>query len=134
MALSQIASKVKSNSRVYSRSAKTRLTGFHALFKPPLRKLEGMSERPFCHILTAQPPHAMNRSGFCRGTAMGSFVFLKACPFGNIFGPAAPKSSKKPSQNDGSALIRIMLMDALVGGRLNFSRHWLSLAVGWQQD
>jgi len=75
----------------------------------------------------------MNRSGFCRGTAMGSFVFLKACPFGNIFGPAAPESSKKPSQNDGSALIRIMLLDALVGGRLNFSRHGLSLAVGWHR-
>jgi len=88
----------------------------------------------------AQPPYATSGGGFCRETALGSFLFLKACQFGNISGPTGPESSQKAFLQrrwDGSSTsIRIMLMDAAVAGRLNFNRRWLSLAAvgGWQQD
>src|SRR5437879_4442778 len=47
----------------------------------------------------------------------------------------SPKALLQRRQDDGSTSIRIMLMDAVVAGRLNFNRRWLSLAVvgGWQQ-
>jgi len=71
------------------------LTGFHALFKPPLRKTGR-------HVRTSILPYSHGSAATCNEPQRvlsrdrdGQFRISEGVPFGNIFGPASPESSKK---------------------------------------
>ena len=70
------------------------------LFQSAAQKIgkAGPSAR-FRHLLTALPPCATNRACFDGVPRLGCFVFLRACPFGNILRGLRrrPESSQKPS-------------------------------------
>src|ERR1700722_2632650 len=80
----------------------------------------------FLSYSTAPPHYATKRACFVGVPRSGRFVFLQACPFGNICGagviekfPKDPLSPSLPfSRANSLTLIRALLMEGVVTARL----------------